>query len=177
MSDDLVERFGRWLQNTGYDGGVNSPPMLIYALVQEQAAEIRSLRAQVQRLVYDGIHTRHDQCPRLACVQRREIERLREQVAQLEAAYAESEKASDAAWAEGLKAGREQGARAEQFAENANCSERAGIVTWLRGKIAELRAIAEQCDTPHRDAFEAEADAHKSIADAIEAHQDKDTTP
>jgi dihydroxyacid dehydratase/phosphogluconate dehydratase len=72
---------------------------------------------------------------------------------------------------------REQVARAEQFAENANCSERAGIVTWLRGKIPELRAIAEQCDTPHRDAFEAEADAHKSIADAIEAQQDKDTTP
>lgn len=45
--DDLVERFGRWLQNTGYDGDVNSPPMLIYALVQAQEAEIRSLREQV----------------------------------------------------------------------------------------------------------------------------------
>jgi hypothetical protein len=41
-------------------------------------AEADALRAEVERLTYDGIHTCHDGCPRLPCVQRREIERLRE---------------------------------------------------------------------------------------------------
>jgi hypothetical protein len=41
-------------------------------------AEAEALRAEVERLSYDGIHTCHDGCPRLPCVQRREIERLRE---------------------------------------------------------------------------------------------------
>jgi hypothetical protein len=41
----LVERYKRWLQNTGFDGGVNSPPMLMLAMVERQAAEIARLRA------------------------------------------------------------------------------------------------------------------------------------
>jgi hypothetical protein len=41
-------------------------------------AEAEALRAEIERLTYDGIHTCHDDCPRLPCVQRREIERLRE---------------------------------------------------------------------------------------------------
>jgi hypothetical protein len=32
----------------------------------------------IERLTYDGIHTCHDDCPRLPCVQRREIEQRRE---------------------------------------------------------------------------------------------------
>jgi len=50
--------------------------------MRQAAVEIRSLRAQVERLFNDGIHTCHDQCPRFGCVQRREIESLRAQVAQ-----------------------------------------------------------------------------------------------
>jgi hypothetical protein len=41
-------------------------------------SQVDALRAEVERLSYDGIHTCHDGCPRLPCVQRREIERLRE---------------------------------------------------------------------------------------------------
>jgi hypothetical protein len=40
-------------------------------------SQAEALRAEVERLSYDGIHTCHDGCPRLPCVQRREIERLR----------------------------------------------------------------------------------------------------
>jgi hypothetical protein len=38
----------------------------------------------IERLTYDGIHTCHDDCPRLPCVQRREIDALRAEVAELE---------------------------------------------------------------------------------------------
>lgn len=48
-----------------------------YARYLEAADEIDRLRAEVERLTVDGIHSCHDQCPRIACVQRREIERLR----------------------------------------------------------------------------------------------------
>jgi hypothetical protein len=48
------------------------------AAITTAQAEAEALRAEVERLSYDGIHTCHDSCPRLPCVQRREIERLRE---------------------------------------------------------------------------------------------------
>lgn len=40
-------------------------------------AEVKRLRAEVQRLDIAGIHSCHDDCQKLPCVQRREIERLR----------------------------------------------------------------------------------------------------
>jgi hypothetical protein len=43
----------------------------------EAADAIEGLQAQVERLTFDGIHTCHDDCPRLPCVQRREIDALR----------------------------------------------------------------------------------------------------
>lgn len=51
------------------------------------AAEVERLRAEVQRLDIAGIHSCHDDCQKLPCVQRREIERLR---AELRAAKAAS---------------------------------------------------------------------------------------
>lgn len=94
--DDLVERLR-----------VNDAEIFLPLLgqaadrIEAQAAEIRSLREQVEKLSNDGIHTCHDQCPRLACVQRREIESLREQVAQERAG---SEAATLAGIAMGLEA-------------------------------------------------------------------------
>ena len=41
------------------------------------ADRIEALQAEIERLTYDGIHTCHDDCPRLPCVQRREIDGLR----------------------------------------------------------------------------------------------------
>jgi len=49
---------------------------------REAAAEIRSLRAEIERRKYDSVHTCHDQCQRAACVLRRENEALRAQVEQ-----------------------------------------------------------------------------------------------
>ena len=71
MTEELVMRLrsGRWLgETTG----------------KEAADAIEALQAKVERLTYDGIHTCHDDCPRLPCVQRREIDGLRAEVAELE---------------------------------------------------------------------------------------------
>lgn len=43
--------------------------------------EIERLKAEVERLNYNGIHTCSDACQRLPCVQRREIEQLRKEKA------------------------------------------------------------------------------------------------
>lgn len=49
-------------------------------------AEVERLRAEVQRLDITGTHSCHDDCPKLPCVQRREIERLRAELAATKAA-------------------------------------------------------------------------------------------
>lgn len=36
---ELIERFGRWLQNIGYDGGENSPPVQVLAAIAKLEAE------------------------------------------------------------------------------------------------------------------------------------------
>lgn len=46
------------------------------------ACEVERLRAEVQRLDIAGIHSCHDDCQKLPCVQRREIDRLRAELAQ-----------------------------------------------------------------------------------------------
>ena len=50
------------------------------------ADRIEALEAENERLTYNGIHTCHDECPRLPCVQRREIAQLREALALADAA-------------------------------------------------------------------------------------------
>jgi HAMP domain-containing protein len=58
--------------------------MLLHAEIFGEAADaIEALQAEVERLTYDGIHTCHDDCPRLPCVQRREIEALQAEVRHL----------------------------------------------------------------------------------------------
>jgi hypothetical protein len=78
--DDLVERLD--VEHTR-NGGQGAYAWQARELCGKAAAEIRSLRAEVQRLTYDGIHTCHDACPRLPCVQRREIEALTAENAKL----------------------------------------------------------------------------------------------
>jgi HAMP domain-containing protein len=51
--------------------------------MREAADAIEALQAEIERLTYDGIHTCHADCPRLPCVQRREIEGLRADVRHL----------------------------------------------------------------------------------------------
>ena len=48
----------------------------LFDLSVDQEKEIASLRAEIERLTYDGIHTCSDKCQRPACIQRRKIERL-----------------------------------------------------------------------------------------------------
>jgi hypothetical protein len=75
MNEELVKRLRLWGD---------------YALTSDRADlltaadAIEALQAEVERLTYDGIHTCHDDCPRLPCVQRREIDALRAEVAELE---------------------------------------------------------------------------------------------
>ena len=61
------------------------------------ADEIERLTAEVQRLDYNTTHTCWDECPRLPCAQRREIEALTAQLAEAR----ESERAADADLAHG----------------------------------------------------------------------------
>lgn len=49
--------------------------------VARAADRIEALEAEVKRLNYAGIHTCWDECPRLPCVQRREIEALSTELA------------------------------------------------------------------------------------------------
>jgi uncharacterized small protein (DUF1192 family) len=61
----------------------------VHTALETLAKEVERLRAEVQRLDIAGIHSCHDDCQKLPCVQRREIDRLR---AELAAAKAELEK-------------------------------------------------------------------------------------
>lgn len=45
--------------------------------IAAQSAEIERLKAEIQRLDLNGVHTFSDTCDRLPCVQRREIEALK----------------------------------------------------------------------------------------------------
>ena len=60
--------------------------------MDEAADEIERLTAEVQRLDYSTTHTCWDECPRVACAQRREIDALRAKVVKAR----ESERAADA---------------------------------------------------------------------------------
>jgi hypothetical protein len=74
MTEELVKRLRLWGD---------------YALTSDRADlltaadAIEGLQAEIERLTYDGIHTCHDDCPRLPCVQRREIDGLRAEVRHL----------------------------------------------------------------------------------------------
>ena len=54
--------------------------------IPELRARITHLEAEIERLTLDGVHTCHERCQRIACVQRREIERLRTRLSALSTA-------------------------------------------------------------------------------------------
>lgn len=56
----------------------------------EAADEIERLTAEVRRLDYSTTHTCWDECPRVACVQRREIEALTAELNGLKDALAQA---------------------------------------------------------------------------------------
>ncbi len=74
MSEELVERLRLWGKFAQFGDWAD----LLLA-----ADAIEALQAQVERLTFDSIHTCHDDCPRLPCVQRREIEGLRAEIRHL----------------------------------------------------------------------------------------------
>jgi hypothetical protein len=51
-------------------------------MLGEAAAELRTLRAELERRKYDTMHTCHAECQRDACVLRREVDALRAQLAE-----------------------------------------------------------------------------------------------
>lgn len=81
MSDELIER-ARYCHEHGIFDASHAGKMVSYG---ELADRIEALTAEVRRLNYDGIHTCHAECPRLPCVQRREIEALTAVIASLRA--------------------------------------------------------------------------------------------
>jgi hypothetical protein len=82
MTEELVMRLRR--RDAFVFDPVSLKPRLHNPDGPEAAEAIEGLQAEVERLTYDGIHTCHDDCPRLPCVQRREIDALQADVAELE---------------------------------------------------------------------------------------------
>jgi hypothetical protein len=68
MNDELVERLR--------EQRPNGECITVARLMDEAADRIEALTAEVQRLDYSTTHTCWDECPRLPCAQRREIEAL-----------------------------------------------------------------------------------------------------
>ena len=79
---DLIERLRQLASNTGKMTWVNDLPMPATAVLHLAADEIERLTVEVQRLDHSTTHTCWDECPRLACAQRREIEALTAQLAE-----------------------------------------------------------------------------------------------
>ncbi|MFC4255423.1 hypothetical protein GRI97_08280 [Altererythrobacter xixiisoli] len=48
-TNEFIERYKRWLQNTGFDGGPDSPPMVALGLIERQAAENDRLMHVIDR--------------------------------------------------------------------------------------------------------------------------------
>lgn len=81
MTDDdkaLVQRLRDMADE--YDSGHHESWPTIDAL-EMAVRRIEALSAEVERRTIDGVHTCHDKCQRVACVLRRENERLREALA------------------------------------------------------------------------------------------------
>lgn len=81
--DDLVEWLRDWLTVCS-DGEIVVEPICeeIADHIEALQAEVERLQKQLDRRIVDGIHTCHDECPRLLCVERRENKRLREALEQ-----------------------------------------------------------------------------------------------
>lgn len=79
MSSDIVKRLRAWqeLVASGYEVPAAGRTM------REAADRIEALEGEVERLTVNGIHTCHDKCQRLPCVQGREIRRLEGEVEKL----------------------------------------------------------------------------------------------
>ena len=81
MNDELVERLRAASAAMRSHYAVGAVELIPTWTMDEAADEIEALTAEVKRLDYITTHTCWDECPRLACVQRREIERLTAQLA------------------------------------------------------------------------------------------------
>ncbi len=81
MTEELVKRLRR--RDAFVFDPVSLKPRLHNPDGPEAADRIEALQAEVERLTFDSIHTCHADCPRLPCVQRREIEGLRAEVRRL----------------------------------------------------------------------------------------------
>ena len=76
MNDELVERLRAASAAMRSHYAVGAVELIPTWTMDGAADEIERLTAEVKRLDHSTIHTCWDECPRLACVQRREIEAL-----------------------------------------------------------------------------------------------------
>ncbi len=73
---DMVQRFARAVETI-------RKPSEAATTISNLQAEVERLQGEVRRLDYNGIHTCSETCTKLPCVQRREIERLREALGEI----------------------------------------------------------------------------------------------
>lgn len=71
--------------------------------LDEAADALEAQAAEIERLTTEGVHTCHDQCQRLACVQGREIAELKQQLEEAEVARLRDERLEIVARALGAK--------------------------------------------------------------------------
>lgn len=127
---DLTQRLRAW----AHDERLGHGPLLLDA-----AAEIERQRQLIEDIDASGIHSCHDRCQRLECVQRREIERLRQQLGMPLDTERENERVFRAAHrsSDGPHGGQhitEAGAEAVSLREKWFYTRH-----WLRAQICKLR--------------------------------------
>ena len=120
-------------------------------MLGQAAAELRTLRAELERRKYDTMHTCHAECQREACVLRREVDALRAQLAEAR----ESERAAVVKW---LRTNWGDGGRADLSRE----------VDALRTELLSWQRLhAENCENYDRVCAEREW-LHKRATEADE---------
>jgi hypothetical protein len=117
--------------------------------IEADGQRIAELEREVERRTYDGIHTCHDQCQRVACVQRRRI-------AELEASVSGQVILDDC----------DQHKRIAELE-----GERAAIVAWLRKEQAATESLRDELNRFTAGYYMADehASALEQSADSIEA--------
>ena len=83
---DAAQKLRRQLEESGDGDTWRRACRRVELELEKTHTEVERLRAEVQRLDMAGTHSCHDDCQRLPCAQRREIERLRAELAAAKAA-------------------------------------------------------------------------------------------
>ncbi|MCE7797894.1 hypothetical protein LWE61_15190 [Sphingobium sufflavum] len=59
VTEEIAARLKRWCMNTGYDGGVNSPPMVALRHIEAQAMKMLALESALRGLIPTNLDALH----------------------------------------------------------------------------------------------------------------------